>query len=138
MVGGRRFNARFGFPDDLSVALRGLVQRVRGKHGSTSDEGRALESLEEIRVTGSPSWTAEAIDVFIIFCPATRTEADDALRPEQWDGLVDAWVRRTEAFGTVRSIDGAMIPLDELSGREYVDSDPLDLDYLSWGQADAS
>ena len=56
---------------------------------------------------------------------------------EDWDSVVDAWLRRTEPFGTIKSVDGAMIPLDELTAREYVDSDVLDLDYLTWeaGQA---
>ncbi len=56
---------------------------------------------------------------------------------EEWDEVVDGWLRRAEPFGIVRSIEGAMIPLDELTAREYVDSDPLDLDYLSWAAAAA-
>lgn len=30
------------------------------------------------------------------------------------------------------SVNGAVIPLDELTARQYIDSVPLDLDYLSW------
>lgn len=128
---GRVFS-RFAFPDDLVVALRGLVSRVRQKHARNSSEGRALEMVEDIRITGSPSWDADAIDVFITFAPGTRAEANEVTSDDEWDQLVDDWLRHTEPFGVVRSIDGAMIPLDELSAREYLESDALDLDYLSW------
>ena len=130
---GRVFR-RFAFPDDLSVALRGLVVRVRDKHDKNSPEGRALAALEEIRLTGSPAWDAPEVDVFITFAPSTREEADSLMPTEEWDEVVDGWLRRAEPFGVVRSVDGAMIPLDELTAREYVDSDAMDLDYLSWAQ----
>jgi hypothetical protein len=127
-----RVYSRFAFPDDLSFALAPLVERVRAKHDRDSDEGRALAALEEIRVTGTPSWSGDEVDVFLTFAPATRAEALAVLSEEDWDGVVDGWLRRADSQGVVRSVDGAMVPLDELSAREYVDSDPLDLDYLSW------
>ncbi len=132
-LGIARVFSRFAFPDDLVIAVRGLVARARGKHGRDSVEGRALGSLEEVRVTGSPSWGASEIDVFVTFAPSTRQDAEDVMSEEEWDRIVDGWIRRTEPFGVVKSVDGAMIPLDELTAREYIDSDVLDLDYLSWG-----
>lgn len=133
-----RVYSRFAFPDDLAIALRGLVGRIRGKHARDSAEGRALEALEEIRITASPSWAERSLDVFITFAPPTREAADNVMAQGEWDELVDSWLRRAEPFGVIGVIDGAMIPLDELTGREYVDSDPLDVDYLSWGEAAAS
>ena len=126
--------SRFAFPDDLVISLRGLVARARDKHGRESIEGRALRGLEEIRVTGSPSWDSPEIDVFVTFAPATREEAEEVMSEEEWDNVVDGWIRRTEPFGAIRSVDGAMIPLDELTAREYIDSDVLDLDYLTWNE----
>jgi hypothetical protein len=126
-----RKHSRFAFPDDLAVSLRGLVARVRDKHDRASAEGRALNILEEIRAVGIPDWGADALEVFLIFAPPTREEADEALSADEWEDLVASWLRRTEPFGVVRSIDGAVIPLDELTAREYLDSDALDLDYLS-------
>lgn len=134
IAAGRVFS-RFAFPDDLIVSLRGLVARVRQKHAKDSPEGRALEALEDIRITGSPSWEADAVDVFITFAPATRAGANDVMPDDEWDQLVDSWLRQAEPFGVIRSVDGAMVPLDELSALEYVDSDALDLDYLSWTPA---
>lgn len=130
--GAGRVYSRFAFPDDLSLALAKLVERVRAKHDRDSDEGRALAALEAIRVTGTPSWSADEVDVFLTFAPATRAEALAVLSEEDWDQIVDGWLRRASSGGVIRSVDGAMVPLDEFSAREYVDSDPLDLDYLSW------
>jgi hypothetical protein len=132
-VGVGRVFSRFAFPDDLSYVFRGLVGRVRDKHARDSDEGRALEALEEIRLTAVPGWDADAIDVFVTFAPPTRAEAEAIMDEESWDDMVDGWIRRLEPLGVIRSVDGAMIPLDEMTAREYLDSDALDLDYLSWG-----
>ena len=130
-TGVARVFSRFAFPDDLSYALRGLVNRVKGKHARNSPEGRALESLEEIRIIGTPSWEAKEIDVFILFSPATRLEATEVITDDEWDKHINKWLERAKPHGVIRSVDGAMIPLDELTAREYLDSDPLDLDHLS-------
>lgn len=126
-----RVYSRFAFPDDLGISLGRLVERVRDKHDKASLEGRALASLEEIRVTGTPSWSANQVDVFLTFAPATRSDAALVMSDDEWDSVVDEWLRRAEPRGVIRLVDGAMIPLDELTAREYVDSDPLDLDYLT-------
>jgi hypothetical protein len=122
----------FAFPDDLAVALRGLIPRISDKHAKQSREGRALAALETIRATGSPDWSAERVDVFLVFAPPTRDEADEVMTETEWDDVVAGWLARTEPFGLIASIQGAMIPLDELTAREYLDSDALDLDYLSY------
>ena len=129
--GVARVFSRFAFPDHLSIALRGLVNRVKSKHDRNSPEGRALRALEEIRVTGSPSWNAQEIHVFISFSPSTREEANDAMSDEEWKRIIGEWLDRAKTHGVIRSVRGAMVPLDELTARDYIDSDPLDLDYLS-------
>ena len=138
----RRFGAgvarafgRFAFPDDLSMSLKRLVRHVRSHHDRDTPAGRALGILKEIRVTGSPSWDALEVDAFVSFCPATLDEATSLMNEDEWDLLVDEWMTRTEPTGVIRSVDGAMIPLDGMTAQEYLDSDPLDLDYLSWSPA---
>lgn len=131
---GRSFS-RFAFPDDLHSSLQPMVRRIRERHGRDSPEGRALRALEEIRVTGAPSWSANAIDVFLVFAPPSASDATEVMADEEWDQIVDEWIARAEPHGVIRSVDGAMIPLDELTAREYIDSDLLDLDHLSWPAA---
>jgi len=108
-----------------------LVQRIREKHDKRSPEGQALTALEEIRVSGTPEWSAERVNVFLTFAPPSREEADEVMTEADWDDVVAGWLARTEPFGRIAALEGAMIPLDELTAREYLDSDALDLDYLS-------
>ena len=75
---------------------------------------------------------APEIEAFVSFCPATLAEATSLMNEEDWDRLVDGWMTRAKPTGVIRSADGAMIPLDGMTAQEYLDSDPLDLDYLSW------
>ncbi|MDE0652795.1 MAG: hypothetical protein OXI26_04025 [bacterium] len=134
-AGVARSFSRFAFPDDLSASLRGLVKHIRSKHDRDSLGGRALRIVKEIRVTGSPSWDAAEINAFVSFCPATLEEATSLMTEEEWDVLVDEWIGRAKPYGVIQSVDGAMIPLDRMRARDYLDSDPLDLDYLSWSSA---
>lgn len=137
-VEGRRFAAAVGrkyrrvaFPDDLKIALRPLTDRAQRQHGRRSAEGRALAALEEIRITAVPGWEAAEASVFLTFSPGTREAADAVLAADEWDRLIDSWVTRCRAHGVITAVDGALIPLDELSALDYVLSDPLDLDHLS-------
>lgn len=133
-LGVARAYSRAAFPDDLVLALRPLTQRIRSKHDRNSAEGVALAVLEQIRATATPSWDDPQVHVFLTFAPGARAEADATMTQEQWDGLVDGWLGRIEPVGVIVGVDGAMIPLDELTAREYLDSDQLDLDQLSWEQ----
>ena len=130
-VGIARSFSRFAFPDDLTASVRPMIRHIRDTHGRNSDQGRAYELLEEVRVTATPSWDADEVHVFVTFAPPTRLEANALVDDERWDQLVDGWLSRAVPFGKVAFIDGAMIPLDELTARDYVDSDQLDLDDLS-------
>ena len=134
-AGVARTFSRFAFPNDLSMSLKGLVRHIRSNHDRDTPGGRALGILKEIRVTGSLSWDAPEIEAFVSFCPATLAEATSLMNEEEWDRLVDGWKTRAKPTGVIRSVDGAMIPLDGMTAQEYLDSDPLDLDYLSWSSA---
>jgi hypothetical protein len=48
-----------------------------------------------------------------------------------WDDYCEAWLRLVAPEGRFRNIDGSVVTLDDLTARDYVESDPLDLDYLS-------
>lgn len=127
---GRKFG-RVAFPDDLELSLRALTARIKSKHDKNSPEGMALAALEEIRVTATPSWDSDRIDVFLSFCPATAADALDVMSEDEWDSLIDDWIARSSPTGVIARVDGAMVPLEELTALEYVDSDRLDLDHLS-------
>jgi hypothetical protein len=126
---GRKF-ARAALPNDLASALDKFRRRVIKKHGKSSREGAALDLLEDIRVTGTPSWDASEIDVFVLLCPASEEELD-AFGAGELEQFAESWLDLCVPHGAICSIEGSVIPLDQLSAREYVDSDPLDLGHLS-------
>jgi hypothetical protein len=123
-----RKRRRFAFPDDLGRSLDGLRKRMRGRHGRNSDEGRAVTSLIEIRVTAAPSWDAPSCEVFVTF---VRPESTPDISEEKWAEHLQAWLDLCAPGGVINSVDGAILPLSGLTAQDYVDSDPLDLDHLT-------
>jgi hypothetical protein len=124
-----RKRVRFAFPDDFNDLVRKLQSRIEGKHDRVSDEGRALRSLREIRVTASPSWDAsEAVHLFFWFM---RNATETTFEGKGWDGLLDAWTKLVVARGRFTKVEGVVTTLGDVSAEDYLNSDPLDLDYLS-------
>lgn len=123
-----RKRARIAFPDDFVSFVDPLKNRMSTKHDKGSDEGEALRALREIRVRAAPSWDAERIQLMFWFI---RNEDQPTFEKHGWDGLLKAWLNRVPASGRFAERHGAVLTLDDLTAREYVESDPLDLDHLS-------
>ncbi len=123
-----RKRCRVAFPDDFVVLASKLTQQISSKHGKESDQGRALRALREIRVRAAPSWNAD--DVEITFC-FIRHREEPSFEKQGWDHWLDAWLKRVPAGGRFTVVDGLVQTLDDLSARDYVDSDQLDLDHLT-------
>ena len=60
-----------------------------------------------------------------------RDENSPSFQGRSWDSYREQWLRRVPATGRFNSIDGAVQTLDDLTAREYVESDALDFDHLS-------
>jgi hypothetical protein len=123
-----RKRARIAFPDDLVAFAAPLMNRMSGKHDKGSDEGRALRALREIRVRAASSWDANTVQLMFWFI---RNEDQPTFEKQGWDVLLEAWLARVPATGRFAEVDGAVLTLDDLTARDYVESDPLDLDHLS-------
>lgn len=123
-----RKRARFAFPDDFTLLSKKLQSRLVEKHDKHTDEGRGLRALREIRVQASPSWHAEAVDLWMWF---VRNEEQADFEGKSWADLLKAWLKLTPTAGRFKNIEGAVVSLDDLKASEYVGSHPLDLDYLS-------
>jgi hypothetical protein len=130
-----RKRARFAFPDDFVDCASQLRRRLSSKHDKDSPEGRALRRLREIRVRAEPSWDADAITLTLWFI---RDEDDPGFDDKSWDGHLEAWLRLMPEMGRFRSIQGMVLELEELTAKDYVESDLLDLDHLSIPENDSS
>lgn len=123
-----RKRARTAFPDDFVAFASLLMKRMSSKHDKESDEGRALRALREIRVRAAPSWDADEVGLMLWFI---RNEDEPAFENQGWDHYLDAWLKRVTKKGRFVDVAGVVTTLDDMTAREYVESDLLDLDHLS-------
>lgn len=124
-----RKRARTAFPDDFTDLASKLTRRMISKHDQDSDEGRALRSLREIRVRAAPGWEADEIHLFFWFI-RNNDQADFENRG--WDYWLQKWLELfPDNQGRFISIEGVVCTLDDLTARDFIESDPLDLDRLS-------
>lgn len=125
-----RKRVRFAFPDDFTAFAKRLQSRIADKHERNTDEGRGLRALREIRVLASPSWDAPQVDLLFSF---VRNESDADFEGKSWAVLLEGWLKLVRPAGRFKSIHGQVLTLQDMTAREYVDSDPLDLDNVSTG-----
>lgn len=123
-----RKRARTAFPNDFVKFAKPLTDRMLEKHDKQSDEGRALRALREIRVRAAPSWDADAVELTFWFI---RNDDEPAFEPQDWEPCLTALPQPQPTFARFVRVDGVVLTLDDLTGRDYVESDPLDLDHLS-------
>jgi hypothetical protein len=123
-----RKRARVAFPDAFVRLASSLMSRMSSKHDKESDEGRALRALREIRVRASPSWKADKVELMFWFI---RSEDQPSFENQRWDHYLEAWLKRMPSSGRFAQAEGVVQTLDDLTAREYIESDPLDLDHLS-------
>lgn len=123
-----RKRARTAFPDDFVEWLSPLQKRLVEKHDKSSQEGRALRSLREIRVRAAPAWDAPDCSLTLFFI---RDAGAESFEDTAWDALLEGWLGRVPRKGRFVAVDGLVQTLDELSASDYVESDLLDLGHLS-------
>lgn len=121
----RKFS-RFAFPDDFVSYLEPLRRRLKKKQGKGSPEGQAVKSLYEIRVR-APSWNEPKVEVHFWFL---WDETDGASAEVEWDKWCEKWLGLIGPSARY-SITWAALGLEDLTARDYLDSDALDLEHLS-------
>ncbi len=126
-----RKRGRFAFPDDFTELASGLVRRLQEKHKKESPEGRALRALREIRVFASPSWNTPEVEIHLWFI---RDHNERDFEGEDWNSFRTAWLKLVPKSGRFRKVEGVVVTLSDLTGQDYSDSVPLDLDHLSIGR----
>ena len=122
-----RKRSRFAFPDDFVTAARTLQKHLINNHNSQTDEGAHLRALREIRVRAAPSWDDGEVQLSWWFVK----EADPADAQADWPTFLDNWLARFEQTGRFRLDPPIACRLEDMTARDYVESDHLDLDRLS-------
>jgi hypothetical protein len=123
-----RKRARFAFPDDFTDFARKLQKRLRDKHDKATEEGEALRALREIRVRAEPSWSSSEIRLIFWFI---RDEEQSKFQGIGWEQFLERWLKLIPESGRYQNVEGSVVTLEDMTAKEYVESDPLDLDHLS-------
>jgi hypothetical protein len=123
-----RKRVRFAFPDDFTVFTAKLQKRLQEKHDRKTQEGEALRALREIRVRAAPSWAAASVELMFLF---VRNEDALVFQDAPWGHHLESWLKLLPAEGRFIAVEGVVTTLDDVTARDYLESDPLDLDRLS-------
>ncbi|MFM8297768.1 MAG: hypothetical protein ACKN9A_04955 [Microcystis aeruginosa] len=126
-----RKRIRFAFPDDFVQFVSKFQKRMQDKHTKQSDEGEALRALREIRVSARPSWNDENPELMFYFI---REEEQDDYNGIGWDKWLDKWLNLLPKSGRFQS-DGLVVSLEDMTAKDYIESEQLDLDHLSMAQS---
>lgn len=121
-----RHRTRPAFPDDFNKCMGPLRDHLKKIHRYEDAEGLLIQSIGEIRVSASPNWDTDKIEILVWFilldqvAPPTRDISQ----------YIDKWL---SLFGTSEkySLEAVVCRLEEMKASEYVGSDRLDLDQLS-------
>ncbi|MEH2240154.1 hypothetical protein [Nostoc sp.] len=123
-----RKRARFAFPDDFTDFAKKLQNRLRDKHDKSNTEGEALPALREIRVRAEPSWNNSEVRLIFWFI---RDEEQNQFEGIGWEQFLKQWLQLIPESGRFQVVEGSVVALEDMTAKEYIESDPLDLDHLS-------
>ncbi|MHC5598911.1 MAG: hypothetical protein ACYTXC_23720 [Nostoc sp.] len=60
-----------------------------------------------------------------------RHEEQVQFQGTTWETLVQQWLKLIPQSGRFQFVYGQVVTLEEITAKDYVESDPLDLDHLS-------
>lgn len=122
-----RKRMRFAFPNDFVQASETLQKRLRDRHNKDHAEGAHLRALREIRVRAAPSWESPTVRLAFWFIQDVDPEGYEPA----WPKWVQEWAGLFDQTGKYRVELAIPCRLEDITARDYVESDHLDLDQLS-------
>lgn len=129
-----RKRSRFAFPDDFVDAARAMRDRILEKYDKKSREGGHLRKLQEIRVRAAPSWSDDEVVLSWWFIKDSDPEGFEA----SWPEMTESWLGRFDQSGRFLLDPPTVCRLEDMSARDYVESDLLDFDRLSVPRGNSS
>lgn len=122
-----RKRSRFAFPNDFEQAVSRLQDRLIQKHDKDSPEGAHLRALREIRVRAAPAWGASEVTISFWFIK----NGDPIGFPATWSTFAERWMKLFDDSERFRLEPPTVCRLEDMTARDYLESDRLDLNRLS-------
>ena len=119
--------ARFAFPDDFVEDLGGLKDRLTRRHSKQHAEGAHLRAVREIRVRAAPAWDAPLVKIAFWFIKDGEPEGHKSA----WQSWLDDWTGLFNQTRRFRLEAAHVCRLEDITARDYLESDRLDFDQLS-------
>ncbi len=119
---------RFAFPDDFNRFVGKLQSRMTDKHSKNSTEGLALRALREIRVRAEPSWDSPEVRLIFWF---VREADQHNFQQIEWSQWREQWLDLIPTSERFTAVEGLVVGLEDMTAKDYVESDLLDLGHLS-------
>jgi hypothetical protein len=123
-----RKRSRFAFPRDFNEFVEALQKQMQKRHDKPEDDGVGLRALREIRVRAAPAWDAERVELMFWFI---RAEEDVLFKNKAWHELLAEWLELLLPSARFSAVEGTVVSLDDMTAKDYLESDRLDLDRLS-------
>jgi hypothetical protein len=60
-----------------------------------------------------------------------RDEEQNQFEGIGWDQYLEQWLKLIPESGRFQNVEGSVVALEDMTAKEYVESDKLDLDHLS-------
>ena len=134
----RRYYNRPAFPDAFVKGIRGLEAWFHKKHDRESDPpkkgppafqpGACLRALEMVLVRATPSWNAPVFHVDFLL---VRKSDEDEIPASVWEEFKKACEEKLTLPLEIFTSWWSEMPLNHLPAKLFLESDVLDLDYLS-------
>lgn len=124
-----RKRTRYAFPDEFTALIDDFSSRIKKKYKKSSDEGKFINSLREIRVRAAPSWSHSSVEVTLYLVKESQPEV--SVSDQKAREIIKTWESLIGSSILYHPIKFELTDLETLSAREYVESDPLDFDHLS-------
>ena len=105
---------------------------------SGSAANRSFQSRGVSAATSRAGWRSTRCNTSTRYAERTellfhfiRNDNDLDFKGQRWDALLETWLALIPANGRFVAVEGVVTTLEDLTARDYVDSDRLDLDQLT-------
>jgi hypothetical protein len=128
-----RKRGRFAFPDEFEEAAKKFHKRFNDRAGKDSPEGHYVDALAEIRVRAVPSWDAAEVELEFLFIKDLDPPGEKENEPlgSQWPAWQKDWESLFKVGGRFKRVFSTVTRHEDMTARDYLDTDPLDFDRLS-------
>ena len=123
----KRKHGRFPFPDEMKECVEGLENLIHEKHDRESPEGNALRSLREVRIHPVNGWQSLPTGLFFWFIKKDGVGSSNT----SYDQFLEKWLNYLNKTEIFPEISGVVTSLEDMTAKDYIESDRLDLDHLS-------